>query len=121
MNAETRKLLRRAQRGPDHARESRKLRAALPPTPRASFDPGFVDGRIPGTLLEVSLAPGASLQDAPMESLWIAHCSGAWVDTASTPTILAFARPLPRIMSGTHAGRVRFIVGALWRLIGRAR
>jgi hypothetical protein len=79
--------------------------------PRASFDLGFTDERVPGTLLEVSLAPGASLDLAPLHS--------DWIDTCNTPTLVVMPEPVPRIVFGTHAGRVSFIVGALWRLIGR--
>jgi hypothetical protein len=60
------KLLRRADRGPEHAKESRKLRAAMPPTPRASFDPGFTDDRTPGDMLEVSLAAGVDIALVPL-------------------------------------------------------
>jgi hypothetical protein len=94
MNPDTRKLLRRAQRGPGHAMESRRLRAAMPPMLRAVFDPGFHDERIPGTLLEVSLAHGASLDLAPLHS--------AWIDTCNTRTFMVMPKPLPGDVDATR-------------------
>jgi len=60
------KLLRRAQRGPEHAAESRRLRAPSGVVKREHVDPGFTDERVPGTLLEFSIAAGASMAIVPM-------------------------------------------------------
>jgi hypothetical protein len=74
------KLLRRAQRGPEHAKESRKLCAGVH-AKREEIDPGFTDERIPGTCLEFVLPAGVDPMLVPMQSPWIALTSTLPRDT----------------------------------------